>query len=62
MSTKEDKGLKDEHHHRLRGFNYQFLQVLMNVCFCRGLSGNNQRRPTCHVYIEIKTHTSARRL
>jgi hypothetical protein len=27
---------------------------MVNIYFCRGLSGNNQRRPTCQVYIGTK--------
>ena len=32
------------------------IRVLLFICFCRGLSGNKEERPTCRDYIEISTH------
>jgi hypothetical protein len=37
------------------GYTDRIPWVLVNIYFCRGLSGNDQRRPTCKIYIERKT-------
>jgi len=43
---------------RIRVYTDRTPQVLVEVCFCRGLSGNMEERPTCHDYIEIITNCS----
>jgi len=40
---------------RLRVLSDRIPRVLVFVCFCRGLSGNMEERPTRRVYIEILT-------
>ena len=40
---------------RLRVLSDRIARVLMFVYFCRGLSGNMEKRPTRRVYIEILT-------
>ena len=40
---------------RLRVLSDRIPRVLVFVYFCRGLSENMERRPTCHVYNEIIT-------
>ena len=40
---------------RLRVLTDRIPRVLVFVCFCRGLSGNTEERPTRRVYIEILT-------
>ena len=40
---------------RLRVLSDRIPRVLVFVCFCRGLSGNKEERPTRWVYIEILT-------
>ena len=41
---------------RLRVLSDRIPRVLVFVYFCRGLSGNQEERPTCQDYIEISTH------
>jgi len=40
---------------RIRVLSDRIPRALVFVYFCRGLSGNMERRPTCHVYNEIIT-------
>jgi len=40
---------------RLRVLSDRIPRVLVFVYFCRGLSGNTEKRPTHQVYIEILT-------
>ena len=40
---------------RIRVLSDRILRALVFVYFCRGLSENMERRPTCHVYNEIIT-------
>ena len=40
---------------KLRVLSDKIPRVLVFVCFCRGLSGNMEERPTRRVYIEILT-------
>ena len=40
---------------RLRALSDRIPRVLVFVYFCRGLSGNMEKRPTRQVYIEILT-------
>jgi len=39
----------------LRVLSDRIPRVLVFVYFCRGLSGNMEKRPTCRVYKEILT-------
>ena len=41
---------------RIRVRSDRIPQVLLFICFCKGLSGNKEERPTCRDYIEISTH------
>jgi len=41
---------------RIRVYTNRISRVLVKVCFCRGLLGNTEKRPTCHDYIEIITN------
>ena len=41
---------------RIRVWSDRIPRVLLFICFCRGLSGNKEERPTCRDYIEISTH------
>ena len=41
---------------RIRVWSDRIPRVLLFICFCRGLSGNKEERPTCQDYIEISTH------
>ena len=41
---------------RIRVWSDKIPRVLLFICFCRGLSGNKEERPTCWDYIEILTH------
>ena len=41
---------------RLRVLSDRIPRVLLFICFCRGLSGNKEERPTCRDYIDILTH------
>ena len=41
---------------RLRVLSDRIPRVLVFVYFCRGLSGNMEKRPTRRVYIEILTY------
>ena len=43
---------------RFRVLSDRILLVLVFVYFCRGLSGNMEKRPTRRVYIEILTCTA----
>jgi len=38
---------------RIRVLSDKIPRALVFIYFCRGLSGNMERRPTCHVYNEI---------
>ena len=40
---------------RIRVLSDRIPQALVFIYFCRGLSENMERRPTCHVYNEIIT-------
>jgi len=40
---------------KIRISSNRIPRVLVFVYFCRGLSGNMEKRPTCRVYIEILT-------
>jgi len=40
---------------RIRVLSDRILRALVFIYFCRGVSGNMERRPTCHVYNEIIT-------
>ena len=40
---------------RLRVLSGRIPRVLVFVYFCRGLSRNTEKRPTCQDYIEIST-------
>ena len=40
---------------RIRVLSYRIPRALVFIYFCRGLSENMERRPTCHVYNEIIT-------
>jgi len=40
---------------RIRVLSDRIPQALVFIYFCRGLSENMERRPTCHVYVEIIT-------
>ena len=40
---------------RIRVLSDRIPRALVFVYFCRGLSENMERRPTCHVYNEIIT-------
>jgi len=40
---------------RIRVLSDRIPRALVFIYFCRGLSGNMERRPTCHVYNEIIT-------
>ena len=40
---------------RIRVLSDRIPRVLVFIYFCRGLSENRERRPTCHVYNEIIT-------
>jgi len=40
---------------RIRVLSDRIPRALVFVCFCRGLSKNMERRPTCQVYNEIIT-------
>ena len=40
---------------RIRVLSDRIPRVLVFIYFCRGLSENMERRPTCHVYNEIIT-------
>jgi len=39
----------------IRVLSDRILRALVFIYFCRGLSENMERRPTCHVYNEIIT-------
>jgi len=41
---------------RIRVLSDRIPQALVFIYFCRGLSENIERRPTCHVYNEIITY------
>ena len=41
---------------RIRVLSDRIPRVLLFFCFCRGLLGNKEERPTCQDYIEISTH------
>jgi hypothetical protein len=41
---------------RIRVLSDRIPRVLVFIYFCRGLSENMERRPTCHVYNEIITY------
>ena len=40
---------------RIRVLSHRIPRALVFIYFCRGLSENMERRPTCHVYNEIIT-------
>ena len=40
---------------RIRVLSDRIPRALVFIYFCRGLSQNMERRPTCHVYDEIIT-------
>ena len=40
---------------RIRVLSDRIPRALVFIYFCRGLSENMERRPTCHVYNEIIT-------
>ena len=40
---------------RISGLSDRIARALVFIYFCRGLSENMERRPTCHVYNEIIT-------
>jgi len=40
---------------RIRVLSNRIPRALVFIYFCRGLSGNKERRPTCHAYNEIIT-------
>ena len=40
---------------RIRVLSDRIPRALVFIYFCRGLSENRERRPTCHVYNEIIT-------
>jgi len=41
---------------RISFWSDRIPRVLLFICFCRGLSGNKEERPTYQDYIEISTH------
>ena len=41
---------------RIRVLSERMPRALVFIYFCRGLSENRERRPTCHVYNEIITY------